>query len=48
MKYAYNKQIKYVVIQGENEIEKEIVQIKNLENRKQEEVKLNELNKYFK
>jgi histidyl-tRNA synthetase len=31
MKYAYNKKIKYVVIQGENEIKKEIVQIKNLE-----------------
>ena len=47
MKYAYHKNIKYVIIQWEDEIEKTIVQIKNLENWKQEEVKLNELNKYF-
>jgi histidyl-tRNA synthetase len=48
IKYADNKKIKYVIIQWEDEIRKAIVQIKNLESWKQEEVKLNELNKYFK
>jgi histidyl-tRNA synthetase len=43
MKYANDIQVKYVAIVGENEIENEIIQLKNMETGEQEEVSVEEL-----
>jgi len=43
MKYANDIQVKYVAIVGENEMENEIIQLKNMETREQEEVSVEEL-----
>ena len=48
IKYADNKKIKYIVIQGKNEIVNWIVQVKNLENWEQEEMNIKNLNTYLK
>lgn len=48
LKYANNVWIKFVIIAWEEEIEKGIVQLKNLETGKQEEIKLDELEKKLK
>jgi len=48
MKYAYNKKIKFVIIQWKNEIEKWIVQVKNLEIWNSEEIKICELVNFIK
>jgi histidyl-tRNA synthetase len=45
--FALNSGVKFVVIMGENEREKNLVQIKNLESREQEEVLQSEIEKYF-
>jgi histidyl-tRNA synthetase len=45
IKYANNKNIPYVIIYGEEEDEKWIVQIKVLESWEQKEIKIWELNK---
>ncbi len=47
-KYAENKNIEYWIFAWENEEEKWELMIKNLENRTQEIIKLEELEKYFK
>ncbi|MCD4694037.1 histidine--tRNA ligase [bacterium] len=46
--YALNQGVKYVIIYGEEEFKKSVVQIKNLETRKQEEIKIKNLGNYFK
>jgi len=43
MKYANDIQVKYVAIVGENEIENNIIQLKNMETGEQEEVSVEEL-----
>lgn len=43
MKYANDIQVKYVAIVGENEIENNIIQLKNMETSEQEEVSVEEL-----
>jgi histidyl-tRNA synthetase len=43
MKYANDIQVKYVAIVGENEMENEIIQLKNMETGEQEEVSVEEL-----
>ncbi len=48
IKYADNKKIKYVLIQGENEIKNKTIQIKNLYNWNQSEININDLEDYFK
>jgi len=47
LKYANNKKIPFVIIQWEAEIENWIVQLKNLENWEQKEIKFSDLEKYF-
>lgn len=48
IKYADNKKMRYVIIQGDNEIKKWIIQIKDLENNTQDEIILKEIECYFK
>lgn len=43
MKYANDIQVKYVAIVGENEMENDIIQLKNMETGEQEEVSVEEL-----
>ncbi|MDP2091108.1 MAG: histidine--tRNA ligase [Candidatus Gracilibacteria bacterium] len=45
IKYADNKKIPFVIIQGEDEIEKGVIQLKNLEKGEQIEVKIKDLEK---
>lgn len=46
--FALNSGVKFVVIMGENEKEKGVVQVKNLGTREQVEIELSEIEKYFK
>ena len=46
--FAISRGAEFVVICGEDEFEKETVQIKNLNTRKQEEIPLSNLADYFK
>lgn len=45
--YALSRGVRYVVICGEDEIKKGVVQIKNLDTREQTEVKRGEMGEYF-
>jgi histidyl-tRNA synthetase len=47
LKYANNKKIPFAIICGENELEKWIIQLKNLDTGEQKEVKIEELNTWF-
>lgn len=47
LKYADNKKIPFVIIQWEEEIEKGIIQLKNLTNWEQKELQINDLKKIF-
>jgi len=46
-KYAISRGVKFIVICGALEFEKETVQVKNLETRKQEEIPRADLETYF-
>jgi histidyl-tRNA synthetase len=45
--YGISRGVKFLVLQGENEHQKGVVQVKNLQTRQQEEVKTEEIKKYF-
>ncbi|MCP4693979.1 MAG: histidine--tRNA ligase, partial [Desulfobacterales bacterium] len=46
--FAIGRGVKYIVIQGQNELDKNTIQVKNLETRKQVEIPRDELTDYFK
>lgn len=45
--FAVNRGVKYIVIYGENEFAKRVVQIKNLDTREQTEISMNGISEYF-